>query len=119
MDQGTKLIKEFVETSIKYGAAQLEGDHRAVNTESEKLTNLRLKFKAISDFNYGELVTLLEHEDGYVRLKAAFTIISYAPEKARYTLVELSKERGLLGMEANMILQEWEAGKLIEKEVGE
>ncbi|MWC27056.1 DUF2019 domain-containing protein [Paenibacillus sp. MMS18-CY102] len=112
MVQSTKLIDEFIETSIKYGLAQKEGDHRTVNKQSKKLTNLRLKFTTISDFKYEEFVTLLDHEDGYVRLKAAFTIISYVPEKVRRTLVELSKERGLLGMESSMILQEWDAGNL-------
>lgn len=58
------------------------------------------------------LLPLLESQDRDVRAWAAAHALTFAPDKGRRVLEHLSKESGIVALEAEMTLREWRAGRL-------
>lgn len=112
MKDKDKLIEKYVKASIKYGEAQEEGDSKTVNKQSSIIRKIRAELKQDSEFGLEQLEPLLEHENDYVRLKTAFSLIPLFPVKAENVLIELSSKRGLIGFEAEMTFKEWQKGNL-------
>lgn len=105
-------IEKYIDAAINYGKAQEEGNFKEVNKNAEKIQIIRKELKKGSEIYLEQLESLLNHDNDYVRLKASFDLLSIQSKKAENELVELSRKRGLIGFEAEMILQEWEKGNL-------
>lgn len=67
-----------------------------------------------ASISYGEYQKQgnLEHENIYVRLQVAVSIIPIEPNKAKKALNELKNEKSLVAVEAEMILEQLEKGML-------
>lgn len=113
MENVETCVEEFIEVATKRGKAQLEGNSRVVN---KQMTRLRQLYPLLRQYcltgGTNNVLRLLEHENKYVRLHAAFCLIPVAPEQSRQTYIALSTEPGLLGFEAEMTLKEWDKGNL-------
>lgn len=107
------LIEKYIRASICYGVAQEEGDSKKVNKQAGVIRKIRVELKKNLDSYVEMLEPLLEHENGYVRLKTAFSLLPFLSQKSEAVLLELSKKEGLLGFEADMTLKEWKKGNLI------
>ncbi len=112
MMNANEWIANYINASINYGKAQEEGNSKEVNKNANIIQKIRQEIK--KDFNAytKQIESLLMHENDYVRLKAAFDLLTIQSDKAEKVLVELSKKRGLIGFEAEMTLQEWKNGNL-------
>lgn len=107
MEDIDKIIEKYVKASIKYGEAQREGDSKTVNRQAAIVRKIREQLKQNSVYGIEKLEPLLEHENDYVKLKTAFSLLPLLPNKAEKVLQELTSKEGLLGLEAEMTLQEW------------
>ena len=103
----------FIEECIKYGIASEKGNANIINKKTEVIEKIICEWRTKDVFLVETLYPMLNHEEDYVRLKAAYYLIPYLPEKAKAVLVDLSlRERCQLGFEAEMILYVWESGEL-------
>ena len=107
-----KTICSYIEASICYGIAQKEGNSRVVNKNSAKLRKLRKSINENWDLYADELKSLLNHENDYVRLKASYDLLPVCTNESLNVLKELKTQRGLIGFEAEMLLEQWEKGTL-------
>ena len=112
MQNISDVVEVFVEASIKYGLAQEEGNSNMMNKQSRIIIRLRKELKKNSESGLKQLKPLLAHENDYVKLTVASSLIPLIPKEAENTLKELAMKRGLLGFEAQMTLQEWKKGNL-------
>ncbi len=108
-----KLIEKYIDAAIKYGLAQEDGNSKRVNQSAAIIRKIRkeLKENNVSYELYFE--ELLQHDNDYVKLKVSYDLLPILTEKAVETLVELSKKRGLIAFEAEMVLAEWKKGNLL------
>ena len=107
-----KIICSYIDASINYGIAQKEGNSRVVNKNSAKLRKLRKTINENWDLYAEELKLLLSHEDDYVRLKASYDLLPICTQESLNVLRELETQRGLIGFEAEMLIEQWEKGIL-------
>lgn len=106
-----KLIDQYVDVAINSGKAKEEGDYKSVNSYYDIIQRIRIEMKKDPQYVV-KLEPLLQHDNEYVRLEAAFDLLPILTERAENVLSELSKKRGLNGFEAEMTLQEWKKGNL-------
>lgn len=106
-----KLIDQYVDVAINSGKAKEEGDYKSVNSYYDIIQRIRIEMKKDPQYVV-KLEPLLQHDNEYVRLEAAFDLLPILSERAENVLSELSKKRGLNGFEAKMTLQEWKKGNL-------
>lgn len=105
--------ERFIQASIKYGLASEEGNSRVANKNVEIIKNVKEVWKKDRDVYISEMLSLIEHPEDYVKLKAAYSLIPYCPKEARQVLDQLSSQkRGQLGFEAERILFMWDSGEL-------
>ncbi len=111
MNNMDKLIDQYVDVAINSGKAKEEGDYKSVNSYYDIIQRIRIEMKKDPQYVV-KLEPLLQHDNEYVRLEAAFDLLPILTERAENVLSELSKKRGLNGFEAEMTLQEWKKGNL-------
>lgn len=104
------LVEKFVDASIKYGEAIEEGESKIANKQSSIIRKIRKQLFESSKLDI--LIPSLQHENDYVKLNAAASVIWILPNDAREVLEELQNRRGLLGFEAKMFLREWDKGNI-------
>jgi hypothetical protein len=109
---GLELVHQLVEAATTLGEAQIKGDAVTVNRQQDKLTRLYGELRTHYPEVETDLKALLGHANGYVRLHAACCLVPMAPLEAKAALSQISEERGLLGLTAELMLEEWEAGRL-------
>ena len=107
------LIEKFVNASIKYGEAQEKGDYKECNKQNAIVKKIRLKLKGDKDGIIDIMVPLLNHENGHVRYKAAFTLLPIFEDKAIETFNDLCSNKGLLAFEARTTIEQWQKGNII------
>ena len=59
-----------------------------------------------------KLLDLLRDSDAGVRGWVASHALEFSPEKGEPVLVELAAQPGVVGLDAQMVLEEWRAGRL-------
>lgn len=110
MDSIQKLIEKFINASIRYGEAIELGDSQKANLQSSIIRKVRKQLLDISELE--SLLPNMTHENNYVKLNVAASLISLFPSESKEILIELQKKKGLLGFEAKMFLQQWERGNM-------
>jgi hypothetical protein len=112
MSELEKLIQTLVQESIKQEEATLVGDSKVMNKQYAKIKKVRESLRSIGDIAFNNIISLLSHENSYVRYNASFVIMPFFPEEAKKTLVEISKLNSSIGFTAEMTLREWDRGNL-------
>ena len=103
-------MEQFVDASIKYGEAIEQGDSKKTNKQSCIIREIR---KQLLDCNKLDLlISSLQHNNDYVKLNVASSLIVILPEDSRKILQELQNRKGLIGFEAEMFIQEWDKGNI-------
>ena len=105
MKNNEKIIQKFIHASIIYGEAIESGDVKKVNSQSKIIRKIRKQLKETDELNI--LTPILDHENDFVKLNVAASLITISPDDSKIVLQELEKKKGLLGFEAMMFLQEW------------
>lgn len=105
-----KIIKKFVDASIKYGEAIETGNPKKANRYSKMVRDIR---KQLQNENQLELLcAVLDNQNDYVRLNIATSLIAIKADMAEATLIQLSNKKGLFAVEAQMFLNEWKKGNI-------
>lgn len=100
------LVDKFIDASIKYGEAIEQGESKIANKQSSVIRKIRKQL--VESYKLDILIPSLQHENDYVKLNVASSIIGILPNDAREVLGELQSRKGLVGFEAKMFLQEWD-----------
>ncbi len=94
------------------GAATDRGDHEEANAAHDALIRALAALRDSSDRGRSALTGLLGHEDPYVRCWAATHLLPLDEEAATRALEALTSEPPFVGLDAEMVLREWRAGRL-------
>lgn len=105
-----KVIEKFVDASIKYGKAIELGESKTANKQSSIIRKIRKQLLESCELDL--LIPSMKHDNDYVRLNVASSLIELLPDDARAVLGELQNRKGLIGFEAKMFLQEWDRGNI-------
>lgn len=106
------MIEEYIQLTISRGEALEEGNSKKANKQFDKIRKIEKELKLDSDLYVKYFEPLLEHENDYVKVNAAYSLLPLTTKKSEKVLAELSKKRGLMAFEAEMTLQEWKKGNL-------
>ena len=104
------LVEKFINASIKYGEAIELGESKTANKQSSVIRKIRKQL--VESCKLDILAPSLQHNNDYVKLNVASSIIGILPDDAREVLGELQSKKGLVGFEAKMFLQEWDRGNI-------
>lgn len=105
-----KSMKKFVEASVKYGEAIECGNSQKANRQSKIIREIRKQLNETKELEI--LIPLLEHNNNYVKLNAASSLIMELPNKSIQVLEQLQNKKGLFALEAQMFLKEWQKGNI-------
>lgn len=108
MKKPLDLISYYIDICMQWGYSGTAGK---ANKIYDKIRSTERKLKETEEGTQ-QLISILSHSDGYVRLNAASTLLNIVPREAEKCLEELSKERGTLGFISEITLQEWRKGTL-------
>lgn len=104
----------YVDAAQKHGAASIGGDHVAANKAHSLLMKALKEIRMQPDRGAEKLTQLLHSSDSFVVCWAATHLLPLNEGVATTALRSLSEnEPELAAFTAKMVLQEWEAGRLI------
>lgn len=103
-------IKMFRESAIQHGEATLTGDYKIGNKYHDIIQKCLLYLK--KEDNIVSLQSMLSDPNISVRCWTAYALLPIFPNESKAVLSEISCRQNILGLNAKMILQEWEKRKL-------
>lgn len=107
-----KIIDEYIEACIKGENAQERGDSKTYNKQQRVIQRIRKELKSNVEYGLEKLLPFLEHQNRFVRLETAISLVPTQPDRSKKVLLELSRNRGLTAFNAKMTLSEWEKENL-------
>lgn len=105
-----ELVNAFAGAAALHFKALLAGDHRKANREAREVFKAFDQLRRFGDQGREALMPLLRHEDKAVACSAAAVLLRYATGEATRVLEDLSRDRGLLGFQAQQALERWREG---------
>jgi HEAT repeat protein len=107
------LIQTFARSAAERGLALRAANPDRANARYKTMTELYHELCSRGMEAQRELLSLLESQDGYVRLSAATYALEFDAPAAVPVLQKIDEEeRNLLGFTAGMVLKQWREGKL-------
>jgi|SRR5579864_4382607 len=104
----SELTRIFAKAAAEQGEALRAGDAKRANSRYRTMKKTYLELQSRGPTAQREVLALLEHPNGYVRLNAAAHSLEFDPASALRALQVIDKmESGLLGFTAGMIVEEW------------
>lgn len=113
MDESeVSLLDQYASAAIAQGKSIQNADSVEGNAQFD--LQLRLLKEIDSSTNLGRraLVSLLTHEDMWVRESAATHLLGVEEHVAIKVLEEVANSSGIVAFNAEMVLKEWRAGNL-------
>ena len=86
-----KLVQEFASLALAQDRAEIIGDIAKVNRLFDKLEEIESELKSRSGDQRRQLMSLYEHPNAQVRLKAASATLAIAPQAAREVLERIQR----------------------------
>ena len=111
-EQVDDAIAEYSALASAHGRATDEGDSKKANQSHDKLMHALRDLDNASPDGRLVLRRLYSHSDPWVRGWAATHLLHRDPDGAEVVLAEISKLRGFVGLDAEVTLEEWRAGRL-------
>jgi Domain of unknown function (DUF2019) len=107
-----QLVDIFVKAAVSHGDATLNGDYRKCNEAYSVIEGVFVELK-----NRGRakdvLADSLTDNELSVRLWASSYLLQYLPEESAKVLRDISNNySGILRLNAEMVLEQWEKGEL-------
>jgi len=106
------LLDIYVQAAIRHGEATLQGNADKGNAEYDALMEALEAMHASLDGERGPLTSILDHPDPSVRAWAATHLLRIDPDKALPVLCRVSALSGIIGFGAEMVIKEWNKGRL-------
>ncbi len=107
-----ELIGIYAKAAAQHGYWTISGNSRETNRQFEIVAGVYRELRSRGSEAQRALLRLLSHDDIAVRGWAAAHALEFAPEDRQLVLEEIARTPGILGFEAQMVLQEWRAGRL-------
>jgi len=103
------LIEEYRKAAILHGEATEEGDYKLANKQHSKLTKIYKILEKDNELQEKVLGQLLKDENIYISSWAAAHCLglNIYVDEAVNVLKEISKRKGFVGFNAEMILRIW------------
>lgn len=96
-----------------HGQCTISGDFKTGNKAYKKAEKIKKKLYSFGENCYVKsLLKILENKDADVKQFAATDLLPLEPEIARDVLTEISKLPNLIGFSSEMVLKEWDKGRL-------
>lgn len=111
MDTAT-LIARYRTAAAAHGAATESGDYRTANRNHDLLAQIYSELRIRGAEAQHQLLTFLDDIDPHVRAWAAAHALEFAAQRGEQVLRRLAADRGVVGLNAEMTLQEWSKGSL-------
>jgi hypothetical protein len=112
----TRTVEGLEEKCRKYAeehaAASANGDYKTANRSYDKLVGLLPGLRSSHDQGKESLRRLMKDPSDAVSLWAATHSLPIAGEDALAILEAIAKKGGIIGLEAEMVIKEWKAGRL-------
>jgi hypothetical protein len=102
----------YIEAAKAHGDASEKGDHESANAQHDLIVQALRVLRSTPGGEGQALRSMLTHEDLHVRCWAATHFLRVDPEEAIAVLDGLTSARGVVGLNAKMVLSEWRKGRL-------
>lgn len=112
MDKLKNLIDKYINSTIIHGRESRTGNYKLANKNFKIAEKCYKEIKAFGEEGYNEIAKLLIHDNGHVRVGAAYCLLPVKTEIAVKVLQESIGKPDGVGFEAEMILSEWKKGNL-------
>ncbi|MEO1575107.1 MAG: hypothetical protein AAFU65_09125 [Pseudomonadota bacterium] len=108
-DQIARLLSDFCAAALRKGEDDVttEEDHRLFARMGQIVRALR----GLPEAGMEAFRMLLRHESSHVQLWVASALLADGDEDAKTVLEHLAARRGLIGLNASMVLDEFGAGR--------
>ena len=106
------VVEEFVDAVTKHGVAAEAGDYKTTNKQYRRYDALKKRLEQKGEAGWHAIHALLDHSNPWVRMVAASTCLKHHEAEATKMLEALTREKGIVGFNAKMVLHEWRAGRL-------
>mgnify|MGYP000837606930 CR=1 FL=1 len=107
IEQALELFEKY---SISRGAAIDSGNSKLANRYYDKIRNLILFLREKKELS--QLATFYYHPNAFVRLAAAVNLLPVFEKESLKIMKEVTKEKGIVSLEAEMTIREWKNGNL-------
>lgn len=104
------LLKQYRRYAKEHGASTEDGDHIIANKAHDGIVLVLKQMMAVNKVD--DLCEFLRDPDDWVRLWAATHTLKVKEKAALKVLKQLSKKDGLVGFDAENVINEWEEGNL-------
>lgn len=109
---GQSPLERYVDAAMRHGQATMQSDPDRGNVQHDLLMEALAEMRASPYGEEGALTSILGHQDASVRTWAATHLLRLDPDKALPVLHKISALPGLIGFEAEMVIKQWNKGKL-------
>ncbi|MFT3727119.1 MAG: DUF2019 domain-containing protein [Terricaulis sp.] len=107
-----ELIQAYHDSAKRHGEATKNGDPEAANSAAKSVTAIYGELRRRGRSTQDKLLPLLFDAEPSVRLWSASHVLEFAPSEGEAVLSKLSESASLLGLDAEVTLEEWRAGRL-------
>ena len=108
-----RLEKKCRKYTEEHAAATANGDYKTANRSYDKLAGLLPKLRSSHDQGKEILYRLMKDPSDAVSMWAATHSLPIAEEDALAILEAIAKRGGIIGFNAEMVIKEWKAGRLM------
>ena len=105
------LLAFYRKAAIEHGAATETGDYRMANRRHDLISSVYSELRRRGGEAQRELLPLLDDIDEHVRAWAAAHALEFAPDRGEPVLKKLAAKTGLVGLNAQMTLEQWSTSK--------
>lgn len=109
---GKPPLEQYIQAAISHGQAKLRSDPDTANIQYDVIMKSLDEMRASPQGEHAALVSILDHTYPNVRGWAATHLLKLDPDKALPVLHQLSALPGLIGFGAEMVIKQWNKGKL-------
>ena len=109
-----QLVEQVIAVAVEQAKAEFWDDTPAYNRLFKKMEKIEQELKSRAGDGRHALIALLDDENSYIRLKAAFATLALSPEAARAVLEQLSiRNRPPGATQARSMLRSLEIGRYV------
>ena len=107
-----EIIKIYTNSCTNHGIATESGDYKLANKSFDEIMDSYNTLKKMGDIGIRALENLLKHQNLFVQLWTSTHLLPFKEELVKRKLLNLKFETGLVSLNAEIILDEWENGQL-------
>ncbi len=106
------LINKYIDSATNYGESICAGDSKLSDKYFDKIEKVFQDIKSLEDTGLDEIAKLFNHENEGVRLWSSSHLLNY-PKYESYKVLEMIRDSGtILGLTAEMTLDQWKNGNI-------